>query len=49
VEFRAGVVETRDATPDVTGCRGIAFGLDTQVADNADALAGHGVLQRYPG
>jgi hypothetical protein len=49
VELRAGVVETRDAASDVTGRRGVAFGLNRKITDDADAPAGHGVLQRYPG
>src|SRR5260370_20465250 len=49
VKLGAGVVEARDAAPDVTWPGGVAFGLDRQIADDVDALAGGGVLKSYPG
>src|SRR6266704_4811895 len=47
VEFGAGMVEARDATPDVARLRGVTFCRDRQVADNVDALAGGSVLEGY--
>src|SRR5580692_9550874 len=49
VQFGAGVVEAGDAAPDVAWLRGVSFGLDHQVADDADAFAGPGVLEGDPG
>jgi len=48
VKLRAGVVETWDTAPDVSGRGGRAFGLHRQIPDDADALARLGMLQRYP-
>ena len=47
MEFGAGVVEARDAAPDVARLGGVAFCFDRQVADNVDALAGGNVLEGY--
>jgi hypothetical protein len=47
VEFGAGVVEARDAAPDVARLGGVAFCFDREVADNVDALAGGGMLEGY--
>ena len=46
MEFGAGVVEARDAAPDVARLGGVAFCFDREVADNVDALAGGGMLER---
>src|SRR5712675_945180 len=43
------MVVAGDAAPDVAWLGGVAFGLDRQVADDADALAGRGVLKGDPG
>src|SRR5258708_32976937 len=43
------MVVAGDAAPDVAWLGGVAFGLDRQVADDADACAGGGVLKGDPG
>ena len=45
MKLGAGVVEAGMPTPDVAWIGGVAFGLDRQIADDVDALAGCGVLK----
>ena len=49
MQFGAAVVEAGDAAPDVAGLGGVAAGLDPEVTEDVDPLAGGGVLQGYPG
>ena len=43
------MVVAGDAAPDVAWLGGVAFGLGREVADDADAFAGCGVLEGDPG
>lgn len=49
MQLGARVVEAGDAALDVAKLGGVALGLDPQVADDVDTLAGGDVLQGYPG
>jgi len=45
VKLGAGMVKARDAAPDIAWLGGVALGLDSQVADDVNALTGCGVLE----
>ena len=45
MKLGTGMIEAGYATPDVAWIGGVTFGLDRQIADDADALARNGVLK----
>jgi hypothetical protein len=49
VQLGAGVVEAGDSAPDITQLGGVSFGLNGEIAGDADAFPGLDVLKGDPG